>query len=294
MWILFALVAAVGAAGSSFALKRAVEHGGVIISTVAPRSVAAVLLLGLVAATGAWAPLTPEYWRAAGLVMIPEVLGTLFLTLALRAGDLSLVQPMLGLIPPLVMLGGIVVLGEVPTPGAAVGVAMVTVGIYLVQIQPGTGPLQPLRALFRSPASGYAAASALTWSVATLVHKFGIAAVGPFPWAVTLCVVSALGLAAVLPFVAQRDGGGIGLPERRRAWMGIVALGGLAFAVQQVGLHVSFRIAQASYVMAVTSTGTLLATVLGIVYLHERAAARTRSAGAALVTGGATLIALFG
>jgi uncharacterized membrane protein len=44
----------------------------------------------------------------------------------------------------------------------------------------------------------------------------------------------------------------------------------------------------------VTSTGTLLAAALGIVVLRERAAARTRAAGAALVTGGAILIALFG
>lgn len=294
MWIVCALVAAVGAAGSSFALKRAVEHGGVLVSTVAARMVAAVLLLALVAAAGAWSPLTPAYWRAVALVIVPEVLGTLFLTLALRSGDLSLVQPLLGIIPPLVMLGGIAVLREVPTPQAALGVALVTVGIYLVQLEPGTGPLQPLRALVHSRASGYAAACALAWSVSTLVHKFGIAAVGPFPWAVTLAVVSVLGLSAVLPFIARRDGGGIGLPKRRGPWMRIVALGGLAFAVQQAGLHVAFRLAQAGYVMAVTSTGTLLAAALGIFVLREHAAARTRAAGAALVTGGATLIALFG
>ena len=71
-------------------------------------------------------------------------------------------------------------------------------------------------------------------------------------------------------------------------------LAGFMFAVQQMGLHVALKAAQAGYVIAVASVGILIATVLGIVMLHERAAARTRAAGAVLVTGGATLIALFG
>jgi uncharacterized membrane protein len=294
MWIVCALIAAVCSAGTSFALKRAVEHGGAVVSTFAARTVAGVLLIGLVAAAGAWHPLTPAYWTAVGLVLVPEILGTLFLTLALRSGDLSLVQPILGLLPGLVMLGGILLLGEVPTPPAGAGVLLVTLGVYCVGLQGGGSLLEPLRALARSRASWFAVGSACAWSLATLVHKRGIAAVGPFPWAATLAFVSAIGLGLVLPFLARRTSGALGWPERSGPWMRSVGLAGLAFAAQQFGLHLALRMAQAGYVIAIASTGILVATVLGIVVLGERAAARTRAVGALLVCAGAVLIALFG
>jgi uncharacterized membrane protein len=294
MWIFLALLSACGSAGSSFSLKRAVGHGGAVVSTVAARLVAGTILLGLVAALGVWPELSPAYWRAAGMVLVPEVLGTIFLTLALRAGDLSLVQPLLGLLPPLVMAGGVVFLDEVPTREAGLGVALVTVGVYCVGLAPGASLLQPLRALARERASWYAVASACAWSLATLVHKMGIAAVGPFPWAVTLALGTGLALAALLPWMAWKAPAGIGLPAARTPWGRFVALAGCCFALQQVGLHLAFRATQTGYVIAITSTGILFATVLGIVLLRERAAAGTRLAGALLISGGAMLVALFG
>jgi uncharacterized membrane protein len=47
-------------------------------------------------------------------------------------------------------------------------------------------------------------------------------------------------------------------------------------------------------VAAVSCTSILIATALGIIVLRERAAARTRAAGAVLVCGGAAMIAAFG
>lgn len=293
MWVLLALAAAVGGAGTSFALKQAVSHGGAVVSTVAVRMVAGCLLLALVASVGGWPDAPPAYWRAAAMVIVPEVMGTVFLTLALRGGELSQVQPLSGLLPPLVMLGGIAFLGEVPTAAAAAGVALVAAGVYCVGLRPGASALEPLRALARSRASWYAVASACAWSVTTLIHKQGIAAVGPFPWGVTLAFGSALGVAAALPFLARR-GGGVGLPERSGPWTAFVALAGVSFAVQQVGLHLALGVTQAGYVVAVTATSILMGTALGIVVLGERAAARTRAAGALLVSAGAAMIALFG
>jgi drug/metabolite transporter (DMT)-like permease len=288
MWILCALVSAVGAAGTSFSLKRAVEHGGAVVSTVAARLVAAALLACVVAALGAMPTLPAEYWRAAALVLVPEVLGTLFLTLALRAGDLSVVQPLLGLLPPLVMAGGVVFLGEVPTPEAAMGALLVTAGVYCVGLAPGARPLDPLRALARDRAAWFAVACAVSWSAATLVHKRGIAAVGPFPWGVTLALGPALVLAASLPFL-PRSPAPPGAP-----WARLVVLAGASFALQQTGLHLAFGMAQTGYVIAVSATGILISSALGIWVLRERAAPRTRFAGALLVSAGAGLVAVFG
>lgn len=293
MWIVFALCAAVGSAGTSFALKRSVEHAGAVVSTVVFRILAGLLLLALVMATGGWPHLPPAYWRALGMVLVPEVLGMVCLTLALRSGDLSLVQPLLGLLPPLVMLGGWAFLGEVPSAQAAAGVALVTAGVYCIGLRPGASLLEPLRALGRERAAWLAVAAAVAWTVTTLVHKLGIAAVGPFPWGVTLAVGSGLLLAPVLPLLARRTGS-VALPGRWLPWGGYVALAAFTFALQQAGLYTAMRMAHAGYVIAISSTGLLIATGLGIILLNERGAARHRFAGAALVTAGAVLIALFG
>jgi drug/metabolite transporter (DMT)-like permease len=294
MWIALSLVAALCSAGTSFSLKRAVAHGGAVVSTVAARLAAGVLLLALIAASDAWHPPTAEYWTAVGLVLVPEVLGTLLLTLALRHGELSLVQPIMGLLPGLVMLGGVVMLDEVPSAQAGAGVLLVTLGVYCVGLQGGGSLLEPIRALGRSRASWFAVGAAVSWSLSTLVHKRGIAAVGPFPWAATLAFVSAIGLGAVLPLLARRNAGVMGWPQTPLPWARFVCTAGLTFALHQAGMHVALRMAHASYVIALTSCATLFATALGIVLLGERSAARTRVAGALLVCSGAVLISLFG
>ena len=293
MWIVFALGAAIGSAGTSFALKHAVGYAGAVVSTVTFRIFAGLLLLGVVMATGGWPETTPEFWRAAGLVLPPEVLGMLFLTLALREGDLSLVQPLLGLLPPLVTLGGWLFLGEVPTAPAAAGVVLVTVGVYCIGLRPGLSALEPLRALARERASWFAVAAAVAWSFTSLMHRRGIEAVGPFPWGATLALGSGLLLAAALPVMHGRLGE-VGLPREPGRWGRWVMVAGVAFALQQTGLYLALLLAHTGYVIAISSTGLLIATGLGIVVLGERAGARYRLAGALLVCAGAVLIALFG
>lgn len=293
MWVVLALVAALGGALTSLVLKHAVGHAGAVVSTVAFRLVAAVALTGIMVATSGWPEPTPAYWRVAALVILPEVAGILCLSLALRAGELSVVHPLLGLLPLFVVLGGAAFLDEIPTRAAAGGILLVTAGVYCVGLRTRGSLLEPFRALVRSKASWYAVGAAFFWSITTMLHKIGIAEIGPLPWAVTLTLGSGVALALALPFL-QWQRRTIGLPERTGPWAALVVGAGLIFAVQLASLNLSLRLAQAGYVVALSSTSTLLATALGVLFLGERSAARNRIAGGLLVSGGAVLIALFG
>lgn len=295
MWIPFSLLCAVASATTSLLLKQAVGRGGAILSTVAFRILAGVFLVGICLATDGWPALTGEYWRAVLLVMPPEVAGTLCMSLALRHGELSLVQPIMGLLPPFVMLGGALFLGEVPTVPAALGILLVTAGVYCVGLRPGASAMEPLRALTRTRASWFAVGAVLFWSITTVFHKVGIAAVGPFPWGATLALGSGLSLALVLPLLGHRRGGGaVGRPERPGRWTWLVVMAGAAFSLQQVGLHLALQAAQAGYVSALNATSIVIATGFGVFLLHERSAARTRLAGAGFVSLGAMMIGVFG
>jgi drug/metabolite transporter (DMT)-like permease len=294
MWIVLALLAASASAGTSLLLKRAVGQAGVVISTVAFRTVAGVLLALSCLHAEAWHFLTPTYWRAVGVVIPNEIGGMLCLSLALSLGDVSVVQPIMGLIPLLTMAGGALILHELPSPIAVVGIVLVMTGLYFVGLRRGGSALEPIRAFATSRASWYGLLAALFWTVTSLTHKVGIAEVGPMPWATTLTLGSGLALALVLPFVA-RSQGGLRLPTAQHVlpWLRVVALTSVCFAVQQFGLHNALRRSQAGYVMAVVSTSILIATTIGVLVLRERGGPH-RIAGALLVSSGVGMIAIFG
>jgi len=292
MWIAFALLAACGSAATSLMLKRAVGEGGAVVSTVAIRGLAGLLLGIGFTLLGTWPALTPKYWQTLAIVVPFEVGGMLCLTLALRSGDLSAVQPIMGLLPLLVMAGGMVFLHEVPTWLAAVGIVLVVAGLYCVGLKKGASWLEPARAFARSRANWFAVLSVLFWTVTSLMHKIGIAQVGAIPWAASLTFSSSVALACTLPLIAWRTGS-IGVPARVEPWMRLVGVASLCFTTQQAGFFSAMRRAQAGYVNAVTAMSILLATAMGVLLLDEEGGAH-RIAGALLVSGGVGLIALFG
>jgi len=292
MWILLALLAAAASAGTSLLLKRAVGLAGVVVSTVAFRTVGGVLLAIASVAGGPLPAPTATFWRALAIVIPNEIGGMLCLSMALSKGDVSVVQPLMGFIPLLTMAGGALILHEQPSGLAVAGILLVVMGLYFVGLPKGGSALEPIRALATSRASWYALLATLFWTVTSLTHKIGIAEVGPMPWATALTLGSAVALAVVLPAIARMRGG-VGLPREGAAWMRIIALCGVCFAVQQYGLHNALRRSQAGYVLAVVSTSILLATTVGVLVLREQGGAH-RISGALLVSSGVALIAVFG
>jgi drug/metabolite transporter (DMT)-like permease len=293
MWIALSLAAALANASYSLVLKKSVHYADVVLSTVVFRFLSGFLLLALTLSLAPWPEPTRAYFEALAMVLPPEALGMLFMALALRTGDLSIVQPILGVTPVFVTLGAMTVLGEVPSPSAGIGIVLVALGVYSVGLEPGTSWLEPLRAFARARASWCALAAAVFWSVTTIIHKFGIAEVGPLPWAVSVTLGSAVLLGAALPLM--RRGETIGRePGRTGRWAALMAAAGFLFAVHVFGIHTSLQQAPAGYVIAVSSTATLIATGFGIVILGERDRMRHRLTGALLVTTGAVLVAVLG
>ncbi|HYD53743.1 MAG TPA: EamA family transporter [Gemmatimonadaceae bacterium] len=291
MWISLALLSAAASAATTMSLKTVVARGGIVVPIAGYRGVAGLVLAAIVVALGLLPEPTAAYLRLTGLMVVPEVAGVLCMAAALRRGELSRVQPLFGTLPVFVMLSGMIVLGEMPTAVAALGVVLVAMGLYVTGLRRGASWAEPLRELARTPASWYALAASVAWTFATMVHKAGIAEVGPLPWAMTICLASSVGV-LVASWVAATvrrfpDADGIAAGTWRR-----IALTGAVFAVQQIGLQLALRDAPAAYVTALTATSTVLATLLGIVALRERSAPGRRLAAAAMVAAGAVLIAL--
>lgn len=292
MWIVLSLTAALAFAFNSVALKKSATEADVIFSTVVFRFMAAVLLVPVALATGPWPLPTPAYFWTLAVVLPPEVAGMVCLALALRAGDMSLVQPILGLIPVFVTIGGVAVLNEVPSMAAAAGIVLVAGGVYCVGLENGGSLLEPIRALGRSRASWFAVGAAVFWSATSVIHKFGIAEVGPLPWAISVTLASALVMGLLIPFVRRRDK--LRMPDRFGSWSMLMCVAGIGYATHVAGIYTALSLAPAGYVIAVGATSTLMATALGILIFRERSGWQKRAAGALLVTGGAVMIAILG
>lgn len=289
-WVVFGLLTACGSAGTSLTLKRTVALGDAVLSTIGFRLVGAVLLALVVTVAGAWHPATPAYWRTLTLLMIPEIGGMVFLTLALRGGDVSRIQPIAGLLPIFVTINGILFAHEIPTPLAALGTAFVTFGIYTVGLRRGHSRLEPVHALRRDRASWYAVLSSVFWSATPFLHKRGGAEVGPLMWSMSVAAASGLVLALGFRLVHVPTSPP---PTLRGRWLAMVAVTAVPFCVQVVTLLLALQRAQSGYVLALSSTSTLIATVAAVFLFGERGGA-ARIPGAAFVTAGAALIALGG
>jgi drug/metabolite transporter (DMT)-like permease len=295
-WVWFALLSATGSAGTSLLLKRTVSRGDAVLSTAGFRTISGLFIALIVVASGAWHPPTAAYWRTLGLLMVPEIGGMVCMALALRWGDVSRVQPILGVLPIFVTINGAIFMHEVPTPLAACGIVLVAVGIYAVGLRRGVSAFEPLRALARDRGSWYAVLSSLFWSVTPFLHKAGTATVGPLMWAMSVSFGSGVVLGVVLPFRRRvapvAPVAPVAAGDRAR-WGWLVAATAIPFTLQAVALQYALQRAQGGYVLAVSSMSTLIATALAVLLLDEPDGA-TRIPGAVLVASGAALIALAG
>jgi uncharacterized membrane protein len=301
-WVAFAFLSALGNASTSLAFKRAIANSDALVSTAVFRVLSGLMLVAFVTVVGAWHYPTLGYWRLVAAVLPFEVGGLVCMSLALRSGDLSQVAPISGLLPVFVSIFGAMFLHEMPTVLSAVGTVLVAAGVYCVGLQRAKSAFEPLLALGRLPSARYAVVSAVLWSLATIVHKYGVAEVGPLMWATTVALGSGLVIAAALPFTRRLvpampptagSSGGIAASSHVRLWTGLVIFAAFSFAVQQAALQLALQKAQAGYVIALSSTQTLLATALGLLLLGEPGG-QARILGALLVTCGAALVALGG
>src|SRR6266852_754047 len=100
---------------------------------------------------------------------------TLLSTSALALADASLVSPLLTFNPAFTLLIAIVTLGEIPGIRESLGVAMILVGAYLLEVEEvRTGLLAPLQVLLRTPGVLLAVLASALWGTTTVLEKLTI------------------------------------------------------------------------------------------------------------------------
>jgi uncharacterized membrane protein len=260
--------------------------------------IAAFCVLAPAAAIGWFAfgqPAVPtQAWLIGLLSGLAEIAYFVFLAAAYRRGDLSIVSPLArGSAPLLIVLVGVLVLGERLSVGAAAGVGLLLVGLLTVQ-RPWRF-LQGAHAGSRG-AAGFALLTGLMIATYTSLDRVGSQLTPPWLYAAILWCVGAAGL-GLIDLARPRIAGGAfaaepGSLDPRKA----VVAGMLTLAAYSLILFALSR-AEVAIVGPLRESAVLITSTYGIVKLREAMTRREitlRLTGSVMVLLGAAVLAIAG
>jgi drug/metabolite transporter (DMT)-like permease len=278
------LVAAAAHATWNYLLKRS-DHKVAFLW-----SFTCVSFLGFLVPAIAYAAIDGIGWRGLAFGLASGGLHAAYglsLSYGYQVGDLSAVYPISrGMGPALIPPAAVLLLGERVSGWAGLGIALVVIGVLLVQAQTDEPRelLQHLRGLGR-PAIVSALATGVLITTYSLWDKKALDYLSP----VTLNQFSIGGYVFFLSPLAYRARHPVRAEWRARGWS-IVAAGALA-PLAYILVLIALTTSRVSYVAPTREVGIVLGALLGVVLLHE-GYGRARIAGALLIVGGVLTLGL--
>jgi uncharacterized membrane protein len=118
---------------------------------------------------------------------------------AIKVSPLSLSLPMLSFSPVLLIFTSRVMLGEELSGMGTLGVFMVFMGSYILNVSKiRAGLLEPIKAIFKERGSVYILLVVLIWSITANLDKVGVSSSSPIFWSFSMSVgLGVLGLLAL-------------------------------------------------------------------------------------------------
>ena len=222
---------------------------------------------------------------------------TLLSTYALAKADASLVSPLLTFNPAFTLLVAWFSLGETPGLRQTMGVAVVLLGAYLLEVEEArAGLLSPLRVLVRRPGAVLAVIASAMWGTTTVFEKLAIEHMTPPSGPFVALTGTVLMVALLTPNAFFSRGktdtpdqkrGLSGLRAHPRALIGAVLIAGIAplFGFSAIALGL------VGYVTALFKLSAVFTIVWAWLFLGE-GNIRQRVLGTLVMLAGGALIAV--
>lgn len=287
-WILFALGAALGVAGTDILTKRHLSGYPPALALLVRTLFPALALSPLLLVTAA-PRLDGSFWLWLGAAVPLELLAEFLYIRALRSSPLALSVPYLAFSPVFLVFTGFLLLGEAVSPRGFAGILLVAAGAYYLNLdramlkRPG-GWLEPLAAIARQPGARAMLGVALVYSVTaalakgTLLKAHSLAATTLYFWAVGSA--SAVALSLREPDILRRAFSNFAVHAR----IGLVS----AFSI--LCTFLAFAHAEAAYAVAVKRTSILFSIALGAWLFRERRFPHHFAAALVMVGGVALMV----
>jgi uncharacterized membrane protein len=267
MWFFYALASALFASvrrTSEKQLSHKLHH--FTIGWTVQLAALPVLLAGLLVIGPVFNPfrLGIDFWLPTILVWVGFYPVNTFLYInAFKHGELSKILPLSSLGPVASLLLGWLMLGQVPSVAAMLGISVIVIGIYVLNLK-GRYLHNPLKIFTADKASLYTLLGVAIVAIAGVLDKRAINASGPMFYS----FVSTLG-AVVTLFISAKLSGIKELPLIREHSR-VLLVTGVLFGLSYEAYNQALATGPLAYVTALRSSSALLiGTLIGFGFLKE-------------------------
>jgi drug/metabolite transporter (DMT)-like permease len=283
-WFLLSLTAALGLATTDALTKRFLSDlppyrmGVVRILSTAPWMVLALFFLPSA---------VPDrtFWLAIATALPLELAAFFLYMRALKLSPLSLSLPFLAFTPIFMILTGRVILGESIRPGGVLGILLIVLGAYVLNLSKmKSGLLGPIRAVIREPGSWIMLLVSFIYSLTAPIGKVAVLHSNPWFFAAVYNLVLSVIIVSLWPMAA----GGAGARSIFARPVPMLLIG-LTAAVENLAHMMAIAQVEAAYMIAVKRLSLLFGVLYGAWWFGDHNI-RERLAGAAIMILGVFLI----
>lgn len=288
-WIWFALLNALAIAAVGLAQKRALrdEHS---LEFVTITTVLRLLLFYVIF----WRQVT---WVVTGLQFFQLALmavlagtGFLFVSKALRRQDLSAVFPVINLDAALAALLALIFLREALTPQQLLGLIVLIVGTYLLQLTETKGAppdgwktlLFPFRKIWRAPGGHYALLGMMAYAVSAVVDRFVLKHIS---WQTYLAYLLPLMMVYFFLLSAARRHSFSSFRSEWRRLLPWAVLVAVLYLMSNIANSIAMSLAAVGLVVAIKRSSTLIDILASGKIFHEQAVIQKALAASVMLIG---------
>lgn len=207
----------------------------------------------------------PGYYPAFFVSFGINLLAMTCLVIAIEKTDVSIVYIYLGLTPLYILLTGYIILGEFPTITGVVGIILMFLGTYYINIKGNfVSWIDPFRNIWSNRGSVIALLVAALWSVSAPVDKVAVQNSSPIFY---MTMFNILFIIAYFPFITGKTRKN--LPEIRKVFHILVFLGAISFLMIFFQFH-ALLLAEVSYIISFKRGGFLFTILFGILIFKEK------------------------
>jgi drug/metabolite transporter (DMT)-like permease len=288
MWVVLSLLSAFSLATTDALSKKSLERSPEWV-VVWIRFLFALPYLAVVFLFIEVPALDKVFWFSILILLPLEMIAVVLYIKAINQSPLSLTIPFLSLTPVFIILTGFLFLGELPDLSGTLGVLMIALGAYSLQLHGmKEGLLVPFKAILQERGSMLMIGVAFIYSITSTLGKVAILHSSPLFFGVFYFGILAL---AFTPWALMRS---------RRPWRDVLSperfplflLIGVFEAIMIFSHTLAIVMTQVTYMIAVKRTSLLFSVAYGYLLFRE-GRIRERLMGCLLMVIGAMLIVLF-
>lgn len=212
-------------------------------------------------------PFTMELIKVIGFALPLEILGYYLFLSAIKKGPISVTIPLLAFTPVFTIASSYLLLDEQVSLQAAIGILMVTMGAYFLNLNAARSSLAgPIKALLSSPAARRMLLVAMVWSVTSVLGRKGAILHGAIQFGFTIEILIAAGFLAI---ALVRHRMGLARYELSRSYLILFPAAFLFMAAAQLTHFIALSMAPAPYMISVKRLSLVFGVLVGWFFFRE-------------------------